>query len=76
MSGCRRTFPTLRVASKTPSSGWNAQGRRGSGLENVALVPDEITKAANGQIVLTAIMLYAFKMLRSDGFYKQQTQHA
>ena len=44
--------------------------------ENVALIPDEITKAANGQIVLTAIMLYAFKLLRSDGFYKQQTQHA
>ena len=44
--------------------------------ENVAIIPDEITKAANGQIVLTAVMLYNFKILRTDGYYKQQTQHA
>ncbi len=44
--------------------------------ENVALIPDEVTKAANGQIVITAVMLHATKLLRADGFYKQQTQHA
>ena len=44
--------------------------------EGVTLIPDEITKAANGQIVITAVMLYAIKLLRSGGFYKQQTQHA
>lgn len=44
--------------------------------ENIAIIPDEVTKAANGQIVLTAIMLYNFKLLRSNGFYKQETQHA
>ena len=44
--------------------------------EGVTLIPDEITKAANGQIVITAVMLYAVKILREAGFYKQQTQHA
>ena len=44
--------------------------------EGITLIPDEVTKAASGQIVVTAVMLYATKILRSAGFYKQQTQHA
>ena len=44
--------------------------------DGITLIPDEVTKAANGQIVITAVMLYAAKILRTDGFYKQQTQHA
>ena len=44
--------------------------------ENVALIPDEITKAAVGQIVITAVMLHAVKVLRVAGFYKRQSQHA
>ena len=44
--------------------------------EGVTLIPDEITKAGAGQIVVTAVMLYSVKLLRSDGFFKQQTQHA
>ena len=43
--------------------------------EGVTLIPDEITKAANGQIVVTAVMLHAIKLLRAGGFYKQQSQH-
>ena len=42
----------------------------------VTLIPDEVTKAANGQIVLTAVMLYAAKLLRAGGFYKQETNHS
>ena len=42
--------------------------------EGVTLIPDEVTKADRGQIVITAIMLYAIKILRSGGFYKQQLQ--
>ena len=42
--------------------------------ENVALVPDEVTLIKKGQIQITAIMLHAVKILRSDGWYKQQTQ--
>ena len=44
--------------------------------EGVTLIPDEITKAGSGQIVITAVMLHAIKIIRSAGFYKQQTQHA
>ncbi len=44
--------------------------------EGVTLIPDEVTKAANGQIVITAVMLHAVKILRAAGFYKQETQHA
>ena len=44
--------------------------------EGVTLIPDEVTKAATGEIVVTAVMLYAVKILRSAGFHKQQTQHA
>ena len=44
--------------------------------EGVTIIPDEVTKAGTGQIVITAVMLYAVKLLRADGFYKQETQHA
>ena len=44
--------------------------------EGITLIPDEVTKAANGQIVVTAVMLHAIKLLRAGGFYKQETQHA
>ena len=44
--------------------------------EGVTIIADEVTKASTGQIVITAVMLYAVKILRTGGFYKQQTQHA
>ena len=44
--------------------------------EGISLIPDEISLAANGQIKITAVMLHAIKLLRSAGFYKQQTQSA
>ena len=43
---------------------------------NITLIPDEVTKAGAGQVVLTAVLLHAVKLLRSGGFHKQQTQHA
>ena len=44
--------------------------------EGVTLIPDEITLAKKGQIVITAVMLHAVKILRAEAFYKQETQHA
>ena len=41
----------------------------------ISLIPDEITKASSGQVVITAIMLHAVKIVREAGFYKIQTQH-
>ena len=44
--------------------------------EGVTLIPDEITQAKKGEIVITAILMHAVKLLRSEGFYKQQVQTA
>ena len=44
--------------------------------EGVSLIPDEITEAKKGHIVITAVMLYAFQIVRTAGFYKQESQHA
>ena len=45
--------------------------------EGITIIPDEVTKASAGQIVITAVMLYAVKVLRTGaGLVKQQTQHA
>ena len=44
--------------------------------EGITLIPDEVTKAASGEVVITAILLYAAKVLRVGGFYKQGTQTA
>ena len=34
--------------------------------EGITLIPDEVTKAKAGQIVITAVMLHATKLLRAD----------
>ena len=44
--------------------------------EGIEIIPDEVTLAANGQIKITAVMLHAVKVLRADGFYKQQVEIA
>ena len=43
--------------------------------EGLTLIPDEVTKASSGQIVITAVLLHAVKVVRAAGFYKLQTQH-
>ena len=76
----------VRVSAHVPAAASNLQnGVIRLGLrrdmvaaiwEGVTLIPDEITKAANGQVVVTAIMLHGIQILRSAGFYKQSTRHA
>ena len=41
----------------------------------ISLIPDEISKASSGQVVITAIMLHAVKIVREAGFFKIETQH-
>ena len=43
--------------------------------EGLSLIPDEVTKASSGQIVITAVLLHAIKIVREAGFFKIQTQH-
>ena len=44
--------------------------------DGVELIYDPITKAGNGQIVITAVMLHAVKILRNDGFQRRVVQVA
>ena len=43
--------------------------------QGVSLITDEITAADKGEIVITAILLGAYKVLRTGGFAQVQTQH-
>ena len=74
---------SAHVPDVTNANKQNAVIRRGMARdmvaplwENVTLIPDEITLAAEGQIKLTAVLLHAVKILRVAGFHKQETQHA
>ena len=44
--------------------------------QGVTLIPDEITRAKQGEIVITAVMLAAIKILRADGFHKTEVKVA
>ena len=76
----------VRVSAHVPataSSKQNAVVRRGNrkdyaiGIwEGIQLITDEITMAKTGEIVITAVMLYAVKVLRTAGFRKVQAQHS
>ena len=82
-----RVTSGVRVSTHVPpvaSNKQNAVVRLGSSpamtsqvWEGITILDDQITKASSGQIVLTAILLFAVKILRAVGpFYKQETQHA
>ena len=74
----------VRVSAHVPAAASNRQNvvvRRGNNRDMVApiwegitIIPDEVTKADVGQIVITAVMLHAVALLRADGYYKQQIQ--
>ena len=77
----------VRVSSYVPAPASNRQNvviKRGSSTtavapiwEGVTIIPDDITKAASGGIVITAVMLFAMKVLRTGaGLVKQQTDHS
>ena len=44
--------------------------------EGVTLIPDELTKASTGEIVVTAVMLHAVKILRAAAFARKEVQVA
>ena len=77
----------VRVSSHVPAAASNRQnavmrvGMNGQAAvapiwDGIQLIPDNITKAASGQIVITAIMLWNFKIIRTADFFKQQIQTA
>ena len=77
----------VRVSAHVPANRATSKTlyiRRGSNRDMVApiwegieIIPDQVTKAKQGQIVITGVIpWHAVKILRTDGFYKQETQHA
>ena len=42
----------------------------------ITILPDELTRARQGEIVITAVMLAAVRVLRADGFYKAEVKVA
>ena len=40
----------------------------------ITIIPDEVTRAKQGEIVITAVMLAAVKILRAGGFYKAEVK--
>ena len=76
----------MRVTAHAPTVSGNKQNcliRRGSrpdyavGLwQGITILVDPYTQSKSGEIILTAVMLYAHKLLRADGFAKVQSQHA
>ena len=77
----------VRVSAHVPGPATNRQNvviRRGTSMtavapvwEGVTIIPDEITKAKAGQIVITAVMMHNVKVLRTGaGLIKQGTDHS
>lgn len=54
----------------------NAPGAVAPMWDGVQLIPDELTKASTGEIVITALLLAAFKIIRTDSFARQSVKHA
>ena len=77
----------VRVSAHVPAPTSNRQNaviRRGMSMtavapvwEGITIIPDEVTQAKKGQLVITAVMLYAMKVLRTGaGLVKQGTDHS
>ena len=78
---------TPLVSSHVPVPASNRQNvviRRGMSMtavapvwEGVTIIPDEVTKAKSGEIIITGVMLFAMKVLRTGaGLVKQGTDHS
>ena len=80
----RRVAGGIRVSAHIASISSKKQDslfRRGARMdavaatwEGVTLINDEVSLAAKGEIKVTAVMLAAFKVLRTDGFARIQNQ--
>ena len=77
----------FRVSPHVPSVSGNKQNalvrlgmERGGAVQpmwqGVSLIVDEVTRATQGEIVVTAVLLANFAITRKAQFHKQQTQHA
>ena len=77
----------LRVSPHVPAVSGNKQNalvrlgmERGGAVQpmwqGVSLIVDEVTRATQGEIIVTAVLFANFAITRAAQFHKQQTQHA
>ena len=74
----------IRVSAHVPAASSNRQNvaiKLGSSTgmvapiwEGIQIIDDQVTKAKAGQIVVTAVMLHAVKVIRAASYFKQQIQ--
>ena len=80
ISGGLRVSPHIAAVAVSKQDAIVRRGMRADAVaptwEGLTLIPDEITKAGTGEIVITAVLLAAFKVVRAAGFARIQTQHA
>ena len=79
ISGGLRVSPHIAAVASNKQDAIVRRGMRRDAVaplwQGVQLIPDEITKAKSGEIVITAVLLAAFKVIRTDGFARVQAQH-
>lgn len=77
VSGGIRVSAHIAAASSNISTGIARLGNRRDAVapvwEGVTIINDEVTKAATGEIVITAVMLANFSVLRTGGFFLTKT---
>ena len=68
VSGSNKQNSVIRLGMRRDmvQAAWNS----------VSLIVDEVTLSGKGEIQITAVMLLATKIIRADGFFKQQSQVA
>ena len=77
----------VRVSAHVPVPVTNRQNvviRRGMSVsavapvwEGITIIPDEVTKAKSGELIITGVLLFAMKVLRTGaGLVKQGTDHS
>ena len=80
ISGGLRVSPHVAAVASSKQDVLVRKGMRRDAVaplwQGVSLIADEVTKAATGEIVITAVLLAAFKVIRTDGFARIQAQHS
>ena len=80
IGGAVRVSPHIAAVAATKQQTIVRLGARRDAVagiwQGVTIIPDEVTRAKQGEIVITAVMLAAVKILRAGGFYKAEVKVA
>ena len=78
ITGGIRVSPHVAAVASTKQQAVVRLGARRDAVaglwQGITIIPDEITRAKEGEIVITAILLAAVKILRVWGFYKSEVK--